>query len=983
MPFSKKQSDIFFNDDTKEMFVCTVSAITANRCESEATVYGAVPIVYKIDKDTNYKQTVYPPNIDTFETDENSDLYKLTTPCAIQDLNFDSITKPLINFNKDTSRYSITFLGRFSSDVKGLVINNYIFEDVDNRFHLLNAKSLLPENSLSASNGRYTFDGGYINSNYYTGGNIIRNMYASWFDPASGGVVERSPDYQVAPTYVESTSALGFNLIQDFTDTEFDALTGDKNFPFMYNGGYINVNPKYMAFDPEHTIRVDFRARSFNVPSPTAYASSQTTGTSASRWIQQYNPTAGEGFCVYFYKQPEKDRYVVPNGVGSTLGYSPADFNPVEVAGSAHTTVGLFERKDWNPFGVRHPVYGSMGGSGDPAESFLGIGFDIAGNFAKTIDDKPGWFDGETKTVSPCSVAVRSNRFTNNQILTAVDLSAVPGSTAIPLHTSAADAVFVDYRVDLTNKGNRLTVSHKLTSSDTYNTILDLRLNKMAGPTAEAYYNPWSGIDISKNYPLLNVGMSFTTSTKASQFELQSFEVTGVKVFKPWEVKLKTEDTEDTERNNRIDYINKSSENLRKRLLNVESNENVNVEMVVPAKGSIAQNLYEDNNTAEITLCDSNNTPEIIEDDVEVKYTSILPETIDKVIQATEKGTLIPEIGGSPIPKTVQDITTTTYKEYEDKVVPVEPKSDVLPTLFTKACRTAGTPDINTPGKYKPPFLWLYESKPFIYNNNTHVLLIRGIKTTQTNTSTLYLYRKNKVKLEEDWLSRVQEQPKDNNNSPYKYWELHVTSRSLPGVDIAPDGWNSNSQLDYSTDISEWSFQPKINADGLAWSDEDYDNALIKDTRGNNFGILCALNHWDFDQEDEEEGTEEEGTEDEGTEDEGTGGGEDPKPTGKCEKIKITDIPVILRDNLPPVTLNYVQNIPVQSAFTIGGAAASDVLIELKLSNDQGCFYISVQENKDSNTLTNNSLEAALNNVKGKLRDLGNKGPLKGRITGL
>ena len=113
MPFSNKQSDIFYNDETKEMFVCTVSAITAARCETGDTIYGALPIIYKIDKDTNYRQTVYPENLATFHTDENSDLYNLTPECPVEDLNFDSITKPLVNFNKDTSRYSITFLGRF------------------------------------------------------------------------------------------------------------------------------------------------------------------------------------------------------------------------------------------------------------------------------------------------------------------------------------------------------------------------------------------------------------------------------------------------------------------------------------------------------------------------------------------------------------------------------------------------------------------------------------------------------------------------------------------------------------------------------------------------------------------------------------------------------------------------------------------------------------------------------------------------------
>lgn len=856
MPFSNKQSDIFYNDQTKEMFVCTVSAITAARCESGDTIYGALPIIYKIDKDTNYRQTIYPDNLDTFHTDENSDIFKLTPPCPVEDLNFDSITKPLINYNKDTSRYSVTFLGRFASDVDGLVINNYIFEDVDSKFHLLKAKSLLPQNSLSAVNGRFTFDSGYLNSDLYIGGNTIRNQNASWFNPADGEEVERSPNYMVSPTHVESTSAIGFNLIQDYTDTAFDALTGDKNFPLMFSGGYITVNPKYAAYDPQHTIRIDFRARSFNVPAPTAYGSTQTVGSNASRWIQQYSPTGpGEGFCVYLFEQPQKDRYVVPNGVASTLGYSPADFNVVETAGSAQTTVGLFERNNWNPF---KETYGCIG-DGQEANSFIGVGFDIAGNFGSTSEDKPGWFNVNTTTPSPCSVSIRGNRFTNNQILTSVDLSAVPGSTAIPLHTSAADAVFVDYRVDLTNKGNRLTVSHKLTSSETYNTILDLRLNKIQGSyystTGNAgnvggsnMYDPWSGFQVQDDkYPLLNIGLSFTTSTKVSQFELHSFEVKGVKVHNPWDEKI---EPETQEQKTRIDYINKSSKNLRERFTYSELDDNVDIEMVVPAKSNIASELYERTNTTEITLCD-NNEPEFVEQDVEVKYTGIRPEDIDTVVQAVERGDLIPEIGGGSIPRVISDTVDNVYK---DNIVLAEPKSSVLPNTFRKACRTAGTPDINTPGKYKPPYLWLYESRPFIYNNNTHILLIRGIQTVQTNTSTLYLYRTNKAKLEEDWLSRVQEQPKDKNNLPYKYWELHVTNRSLPGV----EEWNSNSELDYSTDISEWSFQPKINDDGLAWSDEDYDNALFKDTRGNNFGILCALNHWDVEQDDEE-GTEDDG----------------------------------------------------------------------------------------------------------------------------
>ena len=450
--------------------------------------------------------------------------------------------------------------------------------------------------------GVFTFDSGYINSDLYIGGNSIRNMKPSWFNPDSGDIIERSPDYHIAPTFVETTSSLGFNLIQSHINTTTDTLTGDTNYPFMYSGGYINVNPKYVAFDPSNTIRVDFRARAFNfTDSPTAYAGTQSTGASASRWVQQYEPSGpGEGFCVYFYKNPGPNRYVVPNGVGSTLGYSKADFSSNEVAGTAHETFGLWERGGWDPnFGphtdrMEHPAWtrqhliGNTGGY--PADSFIGVGFDIGGNFVTTSEDKPGWFNGATWTAAPCSVGVRGNRYYNMQALTAVKLSDISGGTSVPLHTSAADAQFVDYRVEVANKGRRLTVYHKLTSATDYNTILEFRLDRTAGGSvgigtsnAEGYYDPWKGLrEPDGSLPLLNVGLSFTTSAYVSRFELKSFEVTGLKVRNPWDTSI-TATAPDVNKTKscktKIDYFSKSSENIRRRLINADTNEDVDIEL--------------------------------------------------------------------------------------------------------------------------------------------------------------------------------------------------------------------------------------------------------------------------------------------------------------------------------------------------------------------------------------------------------------------
>mgnify|MGYP003109796881 CR=1 FL=1 len=924
MPFSTKQSDVFYNDQTKEMFVCTVSAITAARCTDGETLYGSLPIIYKIDKDTNYKQTVYPENLDTFLTDENSDLYRLVPPCPVEDLDFDSITKPLINFNTDTSRYSVTFLGRFSSDVHGLIINNYIFENVDNRFHLLKAKSLLPQNSLSAANGRFTFDGGYLNSDLYVGGNTVRNQTTSWFNPDDGTEIERSPNYMIGPTYVESNSALSFNSILDDNICENTALTGNRIFPFMFGGSYISVNPKYLAFDPEHTIRVDFRARSFNTTAPSAYGSTQTVGTEASRWLQMYDPTgAGEGFCVYFYKQPISGSYVVPNGVGSTLGYSPAEVNLVEVAGSAHTTVGLYERTNWTPTGTKS---GNIG-EGSPANSFLGVAFDINGQFATTLEDKPGWYDGNsTYTATPCSVSIRGNRFTNNKVLTAVALSSVPGSTSIPLHTSAADADFVDYRIDLSNKGNRLTIYHKLTSSTDYNTILDVRLNKIQGTGAGNEYEPWSGFDVDlldENYPLINVGLSFTTSTKVSQFELLSFEVDGIKVHNPWNIKDKITD----ERRSRIDYVNKSSIDLRKRLLNVNTDENVDLEMNIKAVNNIANDIYEENNTTEITLCDDNK-PDIPERDVDLKYTSINPELVDKAVRIAEKGILDPIIPGLTIPTGTRELTNN-FKEIDVE----DPGGVVLPSPadFNLVCATKNENQV-------------YVAENIKYGTREYTIFIRARKV---DTFDFYvnefkeIVRQNirSIGLEELFVDAIDTDYKTLGANYTKCWELMTTV-------VSNEAQWTDADTDY--DNPEWNW--------VARGTREEANEFFE-TR------VCALEKpnvpWGL------------------------------TNTGKsCTKVTIIELKTILLKELENVTLKYVGNVPFGlQQVAHGYGTFKDYYLQLNTSNDQGCYWISANENTtldfDPQKPYKYDLEDTINNVKQQLRDMGNKGVLKGRITGL
>jgi len=838
--FSTKQSDVFYNDETKEMFVCTVSSLSADRCDGTSEiVYGAVPLIYKIDKNTNYKSRVYPKDLTSFSLSSNSDLFAVTPTCP-EGTNFDSITKPLINYNKTTSRYSVTFLGRYTSDSDGLGLNNFIFEDVNSYFHLLDSKIYIPKDKFT--DDQFTFESGHLNSDLYIVGNTVRNGKPSWFNPSTGAEIERSPDYSIGPMHVQSTSSLGFNLVLDQTNTTIDAITGDKFYPMLYSGGFITYNPKYVAFDPEYTIRVDFRARSFNVPSPTAYGGTQSVGVSATRWVQQWAPAgAGEGFCLSFFRNPERNSFVIPNGIGSTLGYAIADFSPNEVAGTAHSTVGLFKRKNWNPntgytgslpSGATIDMgIGNVGqqGEGSPADSFLGVGFDIGGNFAYTSEDKTGWYDGTTATISPCSVGIRGSKFYDTQILTSVDMSATAGA-AVPMHTSAMSAQFVDYRVDLTNRGTKVTIYNKLTSETDYNTILELRLNAEVGVsnTTGEKYNAWRGFQNNQQIkneelPPLNVGLSFTTSDKASQFELHKFEVTGVKVHNPWASVLpKLREETVTEK---IDYLQESSKNLRKKLINVDigdTNEykagtsTVDIEMVIPAKSRIAKAVSEISDP-EITLCDDNN-PEIIEQDVDIRITKLNPNQIDKTIEVAELGGNL-KIPGSvtAIKKDGRNITGDTITVPEPIII--NPPVNLI-TELTAHCRSRFDKNIFDRESDIPAFVWLRSNKITI-NNKDYYLFIdslvyhgTGTKSNQgwkkdKSTSTILFKPENRKKIENRFIQLVTTPGVEYK----KYWEIQ---QNMGGIGITR-GWKNTggkygTDIDltkfYTKDVDNWDFAP-------------------------------------------------------------------------------------------------------------------------------------------------------------------------------
>ena len=616
--FTTKQSDIFYNDQTKEMFVCKVSSISAKRCEgSEDIVYGALPIVYKINKETNYQSLIYPKNLDTFKDDIKSDLYDLVpSNCYADGTNFAHVTKPLINYNKSSDRYSITFVGKYTATSDGFGVLNYIFQYIDTDFHLLDSEIYIPK-AKATKTPPFTFNSGYLNSDLIIGGNKLR-----WNEPVDTAYAERVANYVIKPTHLDHNNSLGFNLIQYCPPKGQHCYLPTTKYPLLWSGGYITYNPKYTAFDPAYDIRVDFRARSFNVPSMTAYKSIQSSNDDSepSRWLDTATALsglsgAGSGFCVYFYNAPTRhpiewvrEGIVEPNGIGSTLGYAIAGNVGTEDGGELTEVNGL----------VVNPS-GNIGGqTGPDAESFLGVGFDIRGDFCTTSESKEGWLSASdtfkaptasTWTTSPCSVGIRGNRNHYTRVLTCVPMVSVVAASAVPMHEDAStsgggDVAFQDYRVDLTNKGTRVTVYNKLTSATDYNTIVQLDLNKTYGCVG---YDAWGNIGepLITNPTLtpLNVGLSFTTSEYCSYFELSSFEVTGVKIGNPNKTPKEIDNV------TTVEYLEESSANLRRDLVTLPTTDPVDITMLIKHESLIDR----------INLCGNLLPP--VEYEIEEKWT--------------------------------------------------------------------------------------------------------------------------------------------------------------------------------------------------------------------------------------------------------------------------------------------------------------------------------------------------------------------------
>ena len=229
------------------------------------------------------------------------------------------------------------------------------------------------------------------------------------------------------------------------------------------------------------------------------------------------SPSTGDGFCVFFLDAKNE---FYPGGIGSSLGYTNYT----------------------GPLGLRHPgndwttINGLRG-------AYVGVGFDIKGNFSNTTDGKigktisvasgPEYYGNVTTTAisgaSANAITIRGGQMDLYKVLSTTEnlstypltdnikYKSSPAVTLLQTVTSRDDIVFHKVRVSLENDSKRIRIDIQNPGSDTFYPyqVLDLSSTSL------------SALSVDNLPDELRAGLAFTTSDSTVNCEIKNFTVYG------------------------------------------------------------------------------------------------------------------------------------------------------------------------------------------------------------------------------------------------------------------------------------------------------------------------------------------------------------------------------------------------------------------------------------------------------------------------
>jgi hypothetical protein len=228
----------------------------------------------------------------------------------------------------------------------------------------------------------------------------------------------------------------------------------------------------------------------------------------------------GNGVCVFFW---DSDKEFYPGGIGGALGYAPYTGDMTYTANESAAMNGI-------------------------EGAYLGIGFDVKGEFSTTHDSKPGAnilgtanstiTSCPVSTITPNTITTRGGELSSYKVIsTTPDLSTYPLSGGLDetydnnnnrfadspprtLHqsvTSAGDAIFTSVKIIMQNDGKRVRVEMKDPVTGKYYPYQIIDLDSGLGERPVPNTSPTK----------LRVGIGFSTSESVMRCDIKNFSIYG------------------------------------------------------------------------------------------------------------------------------------------------------------------------------------------------------------------------------------------------------------------------------------------------------------------------------------------------------------------------------------------------------------------------------------------------------------------------
>ena len=391
--------------------------------------------------------------------------------------NIKSIDQPVLTYNSINNIFDLSFIGRFPVGVEGLAIFNYRFLKNNQVINPYAINVYTPNQFIFSTN----FADGYFSQ--FLDLQTYPKSVGFYVLPLSVNTIDYPCNYE--PPCEEITAV--HNLSHD--SLKFNSASLDTLSTFGNNVTFLNY---VCGFDPSKDIQVVFDAAAYYFVGEQSLGTVNSPNICSARTVEPYNQAGiGEGFCVYFYQLTSYTDFI-GSGPSTCLGYAAASAVDVDILNGTPMSF---------PFGM----YGG----------YLGLGFDIGGEYCTRFEGKNPTGSLYPDTQQPNTITLRSSQQDNFKVLHTTNNLTQYNLTLVQQVSSVDDVRFNTYKVILDSNAKRIRAS-----------VLDCLTNEFIDIFCYEVQFPSGDIcDISPS--ILFPGISFSTGAFSCNFEIKNVSFIG------------------------------------------------------------------------------------------------------------------------------------------------------------------------------------------------------------------------------------------------------------------------------------------------------------------------------------------------------------------------------------------------------------------------------------------------------------------------